>query len=871
MERTLGRNTSIIRFNMISSHLIVRAFGFAGVSGLLLGAILFSAMANASTVKLQCPVFLDSADNLTVWFDQSVSPAALYKHVAVHCGSDIIAVTKIEVASDLEPRHEVVLAGTFQHALGGANWQPGDKATEMKEVQPGIFEFQANLPAGSYQYKIACGGGWNENYGVGFQANGPNLTLDVPDAGEPVLFRVDFVRRKLMTSIDTVGLIPLPKSNDVKAPSHTFRLSLARRLGPSDIVRPMSLVFDNGVHRSIFAREVLSEPDYFYNGNDLGAAYTRAATTFKVWSPVSSNVELMLFMTPISSAYRILPMRRGAAGVWLATAPGNLDGIYYQYRFTSYGSQRTAPDIYGRAASLNLQRSMVIDLSRTDPTAWSSSHAARLAAVTDATVYEIHIRDFTIDESSGVDGARRGTYLGLIASGSKVPGTTAPSGFDYLHYLGVNYVQIMPFQSFDPAEGAGYSWGYATYLFDVPEPRYAVGSPSPVLIIRQVKSMVAGLHQANIGVIMDVVYNHTMPAEGDRSPFWAEAPYYWFRTAPSGDLINESGVGNSMDDEHPMVRKYICDSLAYWTTEYHIDGFRFDLLGIFTPQTVKAISETLHRIRPDILLYGEPWTAGPPARFGKSDQRGLNVAVFNDNFRNAMRGDTNGTRPGFALGGGGGAGALQNAIAGSPDFTQSPSETINYISIHDDLSLWDKIRMSLPNDENDEKSALKFAGALVLLSQGIPVLEGGAELGRSKSGSSNSYDLGDETNRFDWKRGLEFATVSSYYRGLIAIRHLHSVFRCSTAADVQKELIFLPTYTLPLKTCAFTLDASPGSDTWRETLVIFHGDLKTAEYKLPAGPWRLAVDGNAANSDGQIVTSPDFTLQPLTAYVLYRN
>ncbi len=818
------------------------------------------------------PAFLDAADQITLWMDRPTTAALLEGRVSIRCGQSIIPVSRVEAVGGAVQtgQSEVVLAGTFQSALGGTNWQTDSSQTRMREVQPGVFEFQGRLPQGRYQYKIVRGGTWTENYGAGFQPGGPDLTLAVPAGDTPVLFQVDFGQKTIRTSLDTPGLTP-PPSLPLPGASQAFRLTLPRRMEPTEIVRPLSVRFADGTSRPLFARDVLSSPEYFYGGSDLGAYPSPTKTTFKVWSPVSSAAELLLYRDATSAPSRNVPLHRSAAGVWSATVPGDLNGTYYQYRFTSYGIQRTAPDIYGRAASADLQRSMVIDLSRTDPADWHTVPAPQLAQPTDAVVYEIHTRDFTIDPSSGVPPALRSTYLGLVTPGTHVPGTDHPTGLDYLHQLGITHVHVLPFQSIASERTPGYNWGYETDLFNVPEPRYATHPNDPAGVIREVKTMVAGLHHAHLGLVMDVVYNHTVPVSGNASPFWATVPYYYFRTGPKGELLDESGVGNAMDDDHPMVRKYVCDSLAYWATEYHVDGFRFDLLGMFTPQTVSAISQTLHRVRPDILLYGEPWTGGGPIRFGKGAQRGLGVAVFNDNIRNLIRGDLNGTKPGFALGGGADTAALQSAISGSPDFTQSPTETMNYVSIHDDMTLWDKISQTLPGNEKMDRRALRLAGAMVILSQGVPILEGGAELGRTKQGQSNSYNLGDPINRFDWKRGLEFADVSDYYRGLIAVRHAHAAFRCSTAARVRATLTFLPTTALPAKTVAFTLDGAPSGDAWRKTLVIFHGATDNSVVTLPPGRWRLAVNGDQAQTQGDVWPVSTLPLAPLSAFVLYQD
>lgn len=816
------------------------------------------------------PVFLDAANQVTVGLDQPVTASRL-SGASVRCGTETISVTKVEGIGGPDKKGEVVLAGTFQSALGGSNWNTDDSRTRMAEVSPGVYEMQVSLPKGSYEYKVTRGGSFAENYGAGFKPGGANIALVVPAGSAPVLFRADLAQHTLQTSLDTPGLSPTPAMPPAPPMTQTLRLTLARSLNSADIVRPLSLRFPDGTVRPIFARDVLSGPEYTYSGSDLGATYSRTGTTFKVWSPVSSAAEILFYHNAASASDRQVPLRRTAAGVWAARVPGDLDGIYYQYRFTSYGAQHTAPGIYSWAADANLLRSQVVDLSRTDPAGWRMVPAPALAQPTDAVVYEAHTRDFTVDPSSGVSPALRGTYLGLVAPGTTVPGTDQPTGLDYLRRLGITHVHLLPIQSIAPDNSRGYNWGYETKLFDVPEPRYALHPNDPASVIRDVKTMVLGLHRAHLGLVMDVVYNHSVPVRGDASPFEAAVPYYYFRTGPQGEMLNESGVGNALDDDHPMVRKFICDSLSYWATQYNIDGFRFDLLGMFTPQTVSAISEVLHRIRPDILLYGEPWTGGGPTRFGKGAQRGLKVAVFNDNIRNLIRGDLNGTKAGFALGGGADPSALQSAISGSPDFTDAPTESMNYVSIHDDMTLWDKITQTIPKNDASDRRALKLSGAMVILSQGVPILEGGAEMGRTKQGQSNSYNLGDAVNHFDWARGQKFSDVSDYYRGLIAIRRDHAAFRCKSAAEVRATLTFLPDVSLPPKTAAFTLDGAASGDGWRKTLVIFHGGASAATLPLPPGRWRLAVTGDKAGTEGALLTSGTLPLEPLSAFVLYQD
>jgi len=834
--------------------------------------------------------FLDSAARIDLSVTVAVDPASLAGHIAVVCGGSPDPVVRIEAAgssgveSPPADPNQVELAGSFQSALGGEAWQTNDRHTRMCEHGPGVFELVVRIPAGSYEYKVTRGGTWAQNWGAGFSPGGGNIALNVPRTSL-VRFVVDFNRRLILNSADDPNQVRPPTQTDSSHgasqavsdthPTRYLQLDLARPLGPTDIVRPMTVQMD-GITIPVYARDVLSDAAYVYHGNDLGATYTHSQTTFKVWCPVSTSTTLLLYTKAVGGTLRSVPMHRGQSGVWNTTVPGNLNGVFYQYRFFSYGSVHTAPDLYGRAADVRLRRSMVIDLKQTNPDGWATVPAPQLSSPTDAVVYELHVRDFTTDPSSGVPASLRGKYLGLVDAGTHVPGASAPAnavtGLDYLRGLGVNYVHILPIQSINPEHKGNYNWGYETDLFNVPEPGYAVNPGDPAGVVRQVKTMVLGLHRAHMGLIMDVVYNHAVPVSGDSSPFWATVPYYYFRTGFAGQLLNESGVGNALDDDRPMVRKFICDSLIYWAGEYHIDGFRFDLIGMFTPETVRSISDALHRVRPDILLYGEPWTGGGPTRFGKGAQRNLKVAVFNDNFRIALRGDLDGTGAGFALGGGADLSALQNVISGSPDFASAPTESMNYVSIHDNLTLLDKIQKSLPSaDMATQQRVLKFAGAIVLLSQGVPILEGGAEMGRTKGGDNNSHDAGDATNRFDWRRGLEFRPVESYYQGLIALRRAHPVFRCATAQLVRRTLSFYSTDGLPPKTVAFTLDGSATGDRWSRTLVVFHGETVASQITLPGGRWHVAVDPDHSGSQGVAVAEGTVGLAPLTAYVFYQD
>ncbi|HEX2864954.1 MAG TPA: type I pullulanase, partial [Deinococcales bacterium] len=642
--------------------------------------------------------------------------------------------------------------------------------------------------------------------------------------------------------------------------------------------QPIQLLAGNQPPQTVYAREVLSERDYWYSGDDLGARYTPSATTFKVWSPVASTAELIVFDAATGGPRDTYDMERGPAGVWSLKVKGNLNGKYYQYRFNSYGDVHIAADINGYAASVDGTRSMVVDLAKTNPAGFAAQKPVTLASPTDAVLYEMHIRDFTVDPSSGVKPEWRGTYLGLAERGTTDPNTKLPTGLDYLVKLGVTDLHLMPFQKYNPTNPAPYNWGYETNLFNVPDPRYSTKPEDPAFTIGEVKQMVQAVHAAGIRVVMDVVYNHTMPASGEASAFDATVPYYYFRTNDAGGLLNESGVGNAVDDERPMVRKYIRDSLSYWVKEYKVDGFRFDLLGMFTKATVQDLATTLRGIRPDLLIYGEPWTGGGPTRFGKGQQRGLNVAVFNDDYRNALRGDLDTAKTGFVMGAPTPTVAIQKGLVGEfpfsgaiSGFTDSPLETINYISAHDNLALWDKVTKAMPDAAPAlQASAVKLSGAAVLLAQGIPFLEGGVEMGRTKGGNNNSYNAGDAVNRFDWDRGAQYKPVTDYYAGLIALRKAHPAFRLNNPVQVRSALQFLDAAGLPAGTVAFTLNGAAAGDSWRNILVVLHGSTSAGTLKLPEGNWTVAVNGQTAGNASLGTVSGSLTLDPLAAYVLYK-
>jgi len=416
---------------------------------------------------------------------------------------------------------------------------------------------------------------------------------------------------------------------------------------------------------------------------------------------------------------------------------------------------------------------------------------------------------------------------------------TDSARLDYLKGLGVNAIHLLPLQKYNPGTRQPYNWGYETSMFNVPENRYGTEPNDSAQNTREFKQMVQALHSAGLRVVMDVVYNHTVPSQGEGSAFWETIPYFWFRTDAAGNVLNESGVGNSMDDTHPMVCKFISDSLLFWTKEYKVDGFRFDEGGIFNPSSAADWSKTLRALRPDIILYGEPWTGGGPVRFGVGKQKGLDFAFFNGDFRDFLRGDTDGPRPGFMFGAGPVAPIEVGMLGSLKDFTQEPDETINYISCHDNMTLWDKAGLSMPNASLEERSrAVEFGYAILLLSQGVPFLEGGAEMGRTKGGNKNSYNAGDGVNSYKWSELPRYKPVVDFTSQLIRLRLEHPAFRIRDAATIDKA-VRATSAGMPDGTFTIAIEGSLVGDEWKSILLIVHGRGGQTSVPLPPGKWHI--------------------------------
>ncbi len=591
----------------------------------------------------------------------------------------------------------------------------------------------------------------------------------------------------------------------------------------------------------VIPRNVLNDALYVYDGDDLGVTYTPGSTAFRVWGPTASDMSVLLYRSEAGPLTKLVEMQRSDGGTWYVQVEGDLVNWYYLYLVTVQGVTQTAVDPYARALSVNATRGMIVNLQANNPPAWEQDSGPTLTQPVDAIVYEVHVRDFSIDPHSGM--THKGHYLAFTEQETRGPEDVA-TGIDSLHELGITHVQVLPveeFASIDEYAADQYNWGYDPRNYNVPEGAYAT-TPHGTPRITEFKQMVLALHAAGIGVIMDVVYNHTFAAHD--SDFDRLVPQYYYRTNYAGYYTNGSGVGNELATERPMVQKFVCDSLAYWVREYHIDGFRFDLMALLSVETMQKIVENLRKLNPAVLLYGEPWTGGGSALpdeqlLTKGRQRGLGVGVFNDTLRDALDGTVfNASAQGFATGAGGLVDVIKRCVLGSiDDFAAAPTETINYVTSHDNYTLWDKIALSNAQDSEDDRIKMdQLAQAVVLTAQGIPFIQGGEEFLRTKGGNNNSYNAGDAVNMFDWQRKAQYREVFEYYADLIQLRRKHPAFRLPTADAIRQHLSFLDS---PSNTVAFELHEHANGDSWQSIIVIYNPNRSDVDFALPTGEWTI--------------------------------
>lgn len=610
-----------------------------------------------------------------------------------------------------------------------------------------------------------------------------------------------------------------------------------------------------------------------YSGNDLGAYYSKKATTFKVWSPNAASVRVNIFEHGSdnegdagSIMSRAMSLDK-TTGVWSVTINGDLLNKYYTYSVTHGKTTKETADVYAKACGVNGQRSMVVDLSTTNPDGWENDKHVLVQNQTDASVWEISVADFSSSESSGVSEANRGKYLAFTEEGTTVNGVQGASStcVDYLKKLGVKYVQIMPFYDFGSVDESKnimdqYNWGYDPVNYNCPEGSYSTNPKKGEVRIKECKQMIQALHNAGIGVIMDVVYNHTYTSDS-----WLQrtVPNYYYRMNNDGTFSNGSGCSNDTASEHLMFRKYMIDSVTYWASEYHIDGFRFDLMGLHDVTTMNSIRTALDNLYEDgsgsqILMYGEAWDMATNCDEGTvlASQKNLKqlsdrIGAFDDTIRDAIKGSTGGTDGAFVQEGSRRAN-LKTGIAGQSDTTTGwanvPSQCVTYASCHDNLCLYDKLVGSVYGADGkyrkryeDLVAMNKLSAAIVITSQGIPFSLGGEEFCRSKDGDENSYASSRKENMLDWENVDLYSDVIEYYRGLYKIRDAFAAFSDSTAATAN-SLTYLS--DVPKGVMGYTINNTE-SGKWSQMCVIFNGS-DSAQNVTAKGDWVVLADNKTA-------------------------
>lgn len=634
--------------------------------------------------------------------------------------------------------------------------------------------------------------------------------------------------------------------------------------------------------------------------------YTPARTQFTIWSPNSDSVILSLYAdATVAEPQSRIYMTRRKDGAWATIYRGDLAGTYYT--FTCYDTTnpypiKETPGIFAKAVGINGLRGAIIDMANTNPEGWDKDIRPALADIKDAIIYEMHHRDFSIHATSGVEHA--GKFLALTEHGTKTPQGLS-TGIDHLKELGVTHIQILPsydFGSIDEknadgeavvlesgaAAGGKYNWGYDPKNYNVPEGSYSSNPANPESRIREFKQMILACHQAGIRVILDVVYNHTYDVEN--SNFTQTAPGYFYRMTPSGELGNASGCGNETASERAMMRHFMLESVRYWVEEYHIDGFRFDLMGIHDIETMNQIRDMLNGIDPTIIILGEGWTAGaaqiPENQLAKkaaiSQMPG--IAAFSDDIRDGLRGPFWDDKEGAFLAGlEGNEESVKAGLVGCIDHPEidytkvnhsdqawcsEPTQMISYISCHDDMMLTDRLKASVKDMTDEEFIRLdKLGQTAVLTAQGIPFIWCGEEVMRDKKGVHNSFCSPDEINAIDWNLKAQNKDVFDYYCGLIAMRKAHPAFRMGKASLVQENMHFLDTPELCI---AFHLYGAAVGDDWKEVIVILNANRQPITLPIE-GEWETALcDGKISLNQSLGFVENSITVAGQTATILYR-
>lgn len=599
--------------------------------------------------------------------------------------------------------------------------------------------------------------------------------------------------------------------------------------------------------------------------------YTPESTDFMLWAPTADAVKVNLFDEGIGGEPSgSLDMKKGENGQWTLAVNEDLHGKFYTFNVHVDGKWLgDTPGVMAKAVGVNGKRAAIINLDDTDPEGWADDKRPELKNFNDIILYEMHHRDFSADSLSGIK--NKGKFLALTEEGTKnIYGQT--TGLDHLKELGITHVHILP--SYDYAsvdetrlDTPQYNWGYDPQNYNVPDGSYSTDPYKPEVRIREFKQMVQSLHKAGIRVIMDVVYNHTFNT--DNSSFELTVPGYFYRFNDDGTFANGSGCGNETASDRKMVRKYIVESVKYWVNEYHVDGFRFDLMGIHDIETMKAIRAELDKIDSSIFIYGEGWAAGTPKYpFEKLAMKANTwqmpgVAAFSDEFRDSLRGSwSDDSKGAFVTNGKGHESGVMFGIAAAlphpqlkkarkdmpASWTSQPSQMISYISCHDDHCIGDRLMLTAPKaDVKQRMRLLKLAETAVFTSQGVPFIFTGDEFMRDKKGVKNSYCSPDSINVIDWRLKKEHQDAYEYIRGLIALRKAHPAFRLGSAEKVFEHLEFINPDAKGV--VAFRIKGQPEGEEWKDITVILNAAKNSVRVEVPEGVYRVVCQDGKINPD----------------------
>ena len=670
--------------------------------------------------------------------------------------------------------------------------------------------------------------------------------------------------------------------------SHIYTLALEQ---PLDLYSSYTLTYDGqdyGVKLpNVYSTEEF-EADYTYEGDDLGATWTAEKTTFRVWAPTADAVRVNLYESGTEGTEDLieqLTMTADVNGTWVAEKEGDLNGTYYTYEVDVIGETREACDPYARATGVNGKRAMVIDLDSTDPEGWENDVDPHYDnEITDAVIYELHIRDLSVDESSGIQ--NKGKYLGVIETGT-TNAAGVPTGLDHIKSLGVTHLHLLPSYDYGSVDESKldipqFNWGYDPVNYNVPEGSYSTDPYNGAVRVAEFKQMVQGLHENGISVVMDVVYNHVYSA--DSFCFNQIVPRYFSRVNENGSYSSGSGCGNDTASERSMVSKYIVDSVKYWADEYHIDGFRFDLVGLIDTDTMNAVIEEVHKTHPNVIFYGEGWTMGTTmTKEGYELTTQTNSALvpefafFSDTLRDALKGNVfNNTEKGYVSGVAAYYSTINQCFVGAPNWCKSPTQTVNYSSCHDNNTLYDRIILSTPDATTENRIRMNnLAAAITMTSQGIPFIHAGEEMLRSKplpdgGYDHNSYNNTDAVNSLKWDdlNQAEYQSVFSYYQGLIAFRAAHPALRMTSAEEVAQQITKLE--GLEFGISGFHI-ASGSNGEENEFVVIFNPKTSAITVDLPRGEWEIYISGQTAGTEVLGTAKGGVEVEPISAMVLVRQ